>query len=113
MFKKLIAAIIILAMLLSFAACQPVADNSGTSGGTTTGRPSEGGSDSGTTPPEIPEVVNLDFYVTNDLHGNVTDDTNQGIGKTSTYLKSVSKTENAVLISSGDMWQIGTNTFRE
>lgn len=105
MFKKLIAAIIILAMLLSFAACQPVADNSGTSGGTTTGRPSEGGSDSGTTPPEIPEVVNLDFYVTNDLHGNVTDDTNQGIGKTSTYLKSVSKTENAVLISSGDMWQ--------
>ena len=50
-------------------------------------------------------IVVIDLYAINDLHGKFKPtDTQYGIGKLTTYLKSVSD-ENTVLLSSGDMWQ--------
>ena len=53
------------------------------------------------------EDVVIDFYAVNDFHGAVKDSSsNPGIEKMSTKLKElVSIKENAVLLSSGDMWQ--------
>lgn len=53
------------------------------------------------------EDVVIDFYAVNDFHGAVKDSSsNPGIEKMSTKLKElVSTKENAVLLSSGDMWQ--------
>ena len=52
-------------------------------------------------------IVYLDFYVINDLHGKLTDtDDNEGVDELSTYIKTMmSLDDNAVLLSSGDMWQ--------
>ena len=51
-------------------------------------------------------IVVIDIYAVNDLHGKVVagTGTQYGLGKLTTYLKSVTD-ENSVLISSGDMWQ--------
>ena len=50
-------------------------------------------------------VVIVDIYAINDLHGKVLpSDTQPGIASLTTYLKTV-KTQNAILLSSGDMWQ--------
>ena len=52
-------------------------------------------------------LVYFDFYNINDLHGKL-DDTDSGIGvdELTTYLKKARLTdENAVFLSSGDMWQ--------
>lgn len=50
--------------------------------------------------------VKLDFYGFNDVHGNVRDSSlGIGIAKTSTLMKQATKNQNALLISSGDMWQ--------
>lgn len=50
-------------------------------------------------------IVIIDIYGINDLHGKLTaTDTQPGIGGLTTYLKT-NKTENAILLSSGDMWQ--------
>ena len=50
--------------------------------------------------------VTLDFYAFNDTHGNVVDTSlGVGIAKTSTFMKQKTANQNALLISSGDMWQ--------
>lgn len=53
------------------------------------------------------ENVVIDFYAINDFHGAVKDSSSSpGIEKMSTKLKELASTkENAVLLSSGDMWQ--------
>ncbi len=52
-------------------------------------------------------LVNFDFYAINDLHGKFDDSDNQpGVDELTTYLRGVQfANENAVLLSSGDMWQ--------
>lgn len=57
-------------------------------------------------PSAEPEVVSLDFYGFNDIHGNVVD-SEQGIGiaKISTFMKETTQGKNSLLVSSGDMWQ--------
>ncbi len=52
-------------------------------------------------------VINLDFYAVNDLHGKVVDsDSQPGIEELTAFLKSTYQNDdNAVLLSSGDMWQ--------
>ena len=52
-------------------------------------------------------VETFDFYAINDLHGKFDDtDSNVGVDELTTYLKNAQKTnKNAVLLSSGDMWQ--------
>lgn len=50
--------------------------------------------------------VTLDFYGFNDTHGNVKDSAlGVGIAKTSTFIKNQTAGKNALLVSSGDMWQ--------
>ena len=50
-------------------------------------------------------IVVIDIYGFNDLHGKFTaTDTQPGIGGLTTYLKQ-NKSDNAILLSSGDMWQ--------
>ena len=57
-------------------------------------------------------LVELDFYVINDLHGKLTDSGNQpGVEELTTYLKDAYKNdENVFLLSSGDMWQGGSES---
>ncbi len=57
-------------------------------------------------------VVTVDFYAVNDLHGKFTaNDSQPGIGGLTTYLKEAkSKNPNTVLLSSGDMWQGGSES---
>lgn len=52
-------------------------------------------------------VVLFDFYAINDLHGKLADtDSNIGVDELTTYLKAAQKTDdNAILLSTGDMWQ--------
>ncbi|MBE6923713.1 MAG: hypothetical protein E7466_00535 [Ruminococcaceae bacterium] len=51
--------------------------------------------------------VYFDFYAINDLHGKLADGSNHpGVDELTTYLKNAKKNdENAIFISSGDMWQ--------
>lgn len=51
--------------------------------------------------------IDINFYAINDFHGVVKDSSNApGIEKTATKLKELKSTkENAVILSSGDMWQ--------
>ena len=51
--------------------------------------------------------VYFDFYSINDLHGKLADaDTHIGVDELTTYLKNARETdENAIFISTGDMWQ--------
>ena len=57
-------------------------------------------------------LIELDFFVINDLHGKFTDGANQpGIDELTTYLKNAYETEeNVFLLSSGDMWQGGSES---
>lgn len=52
-------------------------------------------------------LVNLDFYVINDLHGKLRDSASQpGVDELSTYLRrAYFAEENVLVFSSGDMWQ--------
>jgi len=51
-------------------------------------------------------LVALDFYAINDLHGKLVDgDNHVGVDELTTYLKNMQKTENAIFLSAGDMWQ--------
>lgn len=51
-------------------------------------------------------LVALDFYAINDLHGKLADgESHVGVDELTTFLKEKQRTENAVLLSSGDMWQ--------
>ncbi len=108
MYRKIVALISLLAILLSLVACQP---------GNSTVSPSD-------TKPPLAEncdhadadennlcdrckgyvLVSLDFFSINDLHGRFSDTEDQpGVDELSTYL--TSQSENTILLSSGDMWQ--------
>ncbi len=52
-------------------------------------------------------IVYVDFYNINDLHGKLDDGENHiGVDELTTYLKSMrEKDDNAIFLSSGDMWQ--------
>lgn len=52
-------------------------------------------------------IVYFDFYAINDLHGKFADaDNNIGVDELTTYLKNARATdENAIFLSTGDMWQ--------
>ncbi len=52
-------------------------------------------------------IIVLDLYAINDLHGKFADtDDNVGVDELTTYLKTaVSRDDNAIILSSGDMWQ--------
>ncbi len=56
---------------------------------------------------QITVLVNLDFYVVNDLHGKLCDSSQQpGVDELSTFLKTkYNADDNAIFLSSGDMWQ--------
>ena len=128
--KKLIALIIILAFCLS--GCNPGASNDTTppiSGNTGNNNVTDNGNNSGNGDSGSAEdcpgkhtdnddnglcdfcnvsvIVWLDLYGINDLHGKVLDSENQpGIEELTKYLKEMQRTnDNAVLFSSGDMWQ--------
>lgn len=57
-------------------------------------------------------VVTFDFYAVNDLHGKFADTDDQpGVDELSTYLKNAkSRNENTIFLSSGDMWQGGSES---
>ena len=52
-------------------------------------------------------LIELDFFVVNDMHGKITDsDGNVGAEELTTYLKNADKSNpNALFLSTGDMWQ--------
>ncbi len=53
-----------------------------------------------------PEVVTLDIYAVNDLHGKLADTEFQpGVDELSTYLKQARQAGNTIFLSTGDMWQ--------
>ena len=54
-----------------------------------------------------PKYVSFDIYPFNDVHGNVVDTPNEGIGlsKTASALKELTKDKYSIFISQGDMWQ--------
>ena len=55
----------------------------------------------------VQENITLDIFAFNDIHGNVRDTADKGLGiaKTTTLLKELSKDKNSIFISQGDMWQ--------
>ncbi len=51
-------------------------------------------------------LVSIDFYAVNDLHGKFKDtESNGGVDELSSFLRLRAAKNNAVLLSSGDMWQ--------
>lgn len=60
----------------------------------------------------ISVIVTIDFYAINDLHGKFSNTpSNIGVGGLTTYLKSCySSDEYAITLSSGDMWQGGSES---
>ena len=60
----------------------------------------------------ISVTVELNFFVLNDFHGKMSDsDTQPGADELSLYLKNLKSThQNAILLSSGDMWQGGAES---
>lgn len=61
---------------------------------------------------ELSVIVELDFYAINDLHGKFSDTGNQpGVDELTSYLKgAVAKDDISFLLSSGDMWQGGSES---
>lgn len=56
-------------------------------------------------------LVVIDFYAINDLHGKLSDGENHpGVDELTTYLKNAQATQNAILLSVGDMWQGSTES---
>ena len=59
----------------------------------------------GNSAPEV-QLVMLDIYAVNDLHGKLADTQFQpGVDELSTYLKQAQRSGNTILLSTGDMWQ--------
>ena len=53
-----------------------------------------------------PEVVTLDIYAVNDLHGKLADtEVQPGVDELSTYLKQARQAGNTIFLATGDMWQ--------
>ena len=61
---------------------------------------------------QVSVIITIDFYAINDLHGKFSDTTsNIGVSGLTTYLKnSYSTDEYTVTLSSGDMWQGGSES---
>lgn len=56
-------------------------------------------------------LVNLDFYAINDIHGTFAKtDSNDGVGRLTTYLLNEQQKGNAFVLSSGDTWQGSTES---
>lgn len=52
------------------------------------------------------QLVVLNIYAVNDLHGKLVDTAAQpGVDELSTYLKQARQTDNVILLATGDMWQ--------
>ena len=109
--KRIIALLLIIVMATTaLSACQfpPLFPTPGGSGGTvvTDGHVDE---DNNGYCDDCGEyvIIYLDFYAINDLHGKLADtDDNVGADELTTYLKTVMEADdNAILLSSGDMWQ--------
>lgn len=51
-------------------------------------------------------LIAIDLYAINDLHGKLADgDSHVGVDELTTYLKTMQASENAIVLSVGDMWQ--------
>ena len=89
---KILAIVLVMVFSLSvFVACDVLKDIGDIIGG-------NGDVGSGT--------YTLDVYAINDMHGKFTDtDAQPGVGEMTTYLRKVQNEQNALLLSSGDMWQ--------
>ena len=110
---KILAIVLVMVFSLSvFVACDVLKDigdiiggngdvGTGDDGGTGDGTGSgDGGSGSGS------GTYTLDVYAINDMHGKFTDtDAQPGVDEMTTYLRKVQNEQNALLLSSGDMWQ--------
>lgn len=110
---KILAILLVMVFSLSvFVACDVLKDigdiiggngdvGSGDGDGTGDGGGiGDGGSGSGS------GTYTLDVYAINDMHGKFTDtDAQPGVDEMTTYLRKVQKEQNALLLSSGDMWQ--------
>lgn len=61
---------------------------------------------------EVSVIVTVDLYGINDLHGKFNDtDADEGVDELTTYLRKMQMTdEHAILLSSGDMWQGGSES---
>ena len=109
MTKRILAIIMLFALLLSGCAKHPVE--------TTTAVPStpatqtvcdhqDGNDDGSCDTCATSLLVVLDFYSINDLHGKLADgDSHIGVDELTTFLKKKQQEENAILLSAGDMWQ--------
>ncbi len=111
---KILAIVLVMVFSLSvFVACDVLKDigniiggngdvGSGDGDGTGDGGSGsgDGGSGSGS------GTYTLDVYAINDMHGKFTDtDAQPGVDEMTTYLRKVQNEQNALLLSSGDMWQ--------
>ena len=81
--------------------------NTSSSSSSSSSYSSSSSSSSSSSTPVEDNIVNLELFALNDMHGNVEDSSNGlGIAKTSTLLKTYpDNVNNALYISQGDMWQ--------
>ena len=110
--KRIVALLLITVMALTvLSACQFPIINPNTPGGSNTVVATDGHVDEDNSGycDECGEyvIITVDFYAINDLHGKLADTAdNVGADELTTYLKTSMKADdNAVLLSSGDMWQ--------
>ena len=104
---KILAIVLVMVFSLSvFVACDVLKDigdiigGNGDVGTGDGGGSGDGGSGSGS------GTYTLDVYAINDMHGKFTDtDAQPGVDEMTTYLRKVQNEQNALLLSSGDMWQ--------
>ena len=102
--KKLFTALLILALLLS-GCTQPQSSTPAASVVITCDH-ADDNDDGRCDLCTISVMVALDFYSINDLHGKFTDGDNHiGVDELTTFLRSKQRTENAIFLSAGDMWQ--------
>ena len=104
----LLALVLVFCTVFSLASCSVnFGKNNGST--TTTTQAIPGSTTSGTVANK--DIVKIDFYSINDLHGTVKDtDDNAGIGKITSFLNSKAEEENAIFVSAGDMWQGGVES---
>ncbi|MBE6584260.1 MAG: hypothetical protein E7649_04645 [Ruminococcaceae bacterium] len=57
-------------------------------------------------------IITIDLYAINDLHGKISDtDADEGVDELTSYLKAAAQTdEHSIILSSGDMWQGGSES---
>lgn len=89
---------ILLALLLLVTGCSSNAGISQAPEATTAAAVQETGNEN--------QLVTVDIYAVNDLHGKLADtDAQPGVDELSTYLKQAQQAGNTILLATGDMWQ--------